>query len=154
MPPEPIEERVFAAVAARLASIQAGSLYWSTPALVTRSLLWIDQYAEALRTGPVLGVVRSSRNSLLQIALPATFEHGLRVRLWGYVLGDATTVAGTKLARLRADTLRCLLADDTLGGLVRDCRPDPEGRMDTDDGELEPEGWFAETWLITADEDF
>ena len=61
MPVEPKRERVMAAIAAQLGTIQAGTVtypfsphpveYWTTPSLVTRSLLWIDKYDQSLGAG-------------------------------------------------------------------------------------------------------
>lgn len=148
MPAEPLREQIKAAMAARLAQIVAGSDYWSAPALVTRSLLMIDQYKDF----PVLGVVRSSGSLFEQVIQEEdstrpedAFQDHLRVAIWGYVKGDLTIIADTRLERLWKDTVRCLLADATLGGLVMELRPD--GPADTDDGALEPLGFFMQTWL-------
>ena len=146
----PIRDRIKDAMVARLYTIKAGAEYWSTPSLVTRKLLAIDQYKAELAQGPVLGVMRSSGSRLEQIAQPAEFEHGLIVTVWGFVRGDGVTDADTALERLWDDTVRCLLNETTLAGLVRDLYP--EGPTDTDGGALEPLAYFAQDWLVTANQ--
>ena len=152
MPPAlvPIRDRIKDALVARLYTIKEGGDYWTTPALVTRQLLAIDQYKTELATGPVLGVMRGSGSTLEQIAQPAEFEHGLVVSVWGYVRGTDLAPADPALERLWDDVARCLLQETTLAGLVRDIRP--TGTLDTDDGALEPHGFFAQDWLVTADQ--
>lgn len=151
---EPIEELVHAAMAERLRTIKGGSTYWTTPALVTRSLLPIDQY-EAF---PVLGVVRASGTVTARAAHQrSAYEHWLRVAVWGYVRGDhagtpGAILASTWLAQLRRDATLCLAAVPTLGDLVHDLAPDPDAPVDTDDGALEPEGYFRQIWLARATE--
>ena len=153
MPPseQPIRERIERAMATRLAAISAGSVYWTTPALITRALLAPDQYKAELAIGPVLGVMRSSGNpgSVLELGREASAdmdEH--HVSVWGYVLGRPDLLAGDVLNRLWQDVTVCLLADSTLGGLVIDLRP--EGAMETDGGVLEPQAWFRQHWLATS----
>lgn len=161
MPAEPTREKTMAAMADRMSTIAAGDLYWTTPSLVTRALLAIDQYDEPvsplLSQGPVLGVVRASGSMFGRRAhrapapggtsIAAAFDHEQRVTVWGYVRGDDDgVIAATLLERLWQDTVECLLADPTLGGVAR--MIEPEGPLDTDDGALEPLGYFAQDWLI------
>jgi len=165
-----------AAIATRLATIVAGTVaystpygsksveYWTTPSLVTRALLWLPQYDQPLvagapgtqlEVGPVLGVVRAS-GSEFQRALhvdpagpiSAGFEHQQRLTLWGYVKATATVLAATFIERLWQDTMEALLLDPTFGGLAMDSRPD--GPLDTDDGAMEPLGFFAQDWLVVV----
>jgi hypothetical protein len=150
MPPvtEPLRERVMAAMATQLGTIVAGSTYWVTPVLVTRALLSIKQYAAF----PVLGVMRASGSGLPRVERGRGYRHEFRVTVWGYERATETELVGTRLERLWADHVRCLLGDPTLGlgHLVADCRPD--GETDTDNGALEPQAWFAQDWLIWAHE--
>ena len=172
MPDEPIRERVMAAIKEQLATIEAGTVvyatkaveYWSSPSLVTRSLLAITDYDAPLTAGsaitqldagPVLGVVRASGSTFERIVhvdrsgpVSVGFEHQLRLTLWGYVKGTPAVLADTQLGRLWQDTVECLLLDSTLDGLVMDARPD--GPMDTDDGGAEPLGAFAQDWLVVV----
>ena len=171
MPAEPLRERTMAAIAAQLATIQEGTVvypdttvdYWTTPSLITRSLLWIPQYDRPLTSnssitqldaGPVLGVVRSSGSTferLLHVdpAAAATgLEHMQRLTIWGYVKGTASVLAGTLLERLWQDVYQCLLVDPTFGSVALDSKPD--GTLDTDDGALEPLGYFAQDWVVIA----
>jgi hypothetical protein len=147
-PVQPIRERIERAIAARLETMKESAEYWSTPALVTRSLLDIDQYKLVLKTGPVLGVVRGS-GSTREAASMTSWADEHRVGIWGYVLGDDQLLAGDRLNRLWEDTVTCLLPRDgevgAFGGLVQDLRPD--GPMDTDDGAREPFAFFRQHWL-------
>jgi hypothetical protein len=158
MPPSaPIRDRIMDAMVARLYTLKAGGEYWATPSLVTRALLSIDQYKVELATGPVLGVMRSSGSVLTQRAHAdengnVPFTHELQVAVWGYLRGDAVISAATQVERLWDDHTRCLLNEATLAGLVQDLRPD--GTTDTDDGSLEPLGFFVQNWLVTVDQDF
>jgi hypothetical protein len=157
MPPavEPLEERIELAIAERLETIAAGAMYWTTPR-VTRSLLRIDQYegaAEADLVGGILGVMRSSGSVIhAHDNRDDTLMHYHRVAVWGYVIGDAQVAAGTRLNRLFADHLRCLLAPETITVPILDIRPDPDMPRDTDDGAREPRAFFREHWLVTATE--
>lgn len=152
MPPtlSPIRDRIKDAMVARLYTIKEGAEFWTTPSLVTRKLLAIDQYKVELAQGPVLGVMRGNGSTLEQIAQPAVFEHGLWVTVWGYVKGGDVP-ADTLLEYLWDDMTRVLLAETTLAGLVRDVQP--IGTLDTDGGVLEPLAFFAQDWLIAADQD-
>lgn len=149
--PEAIEVLVSKAMAKRLLDWPE---YTEQPALVTRALLGIDQYTEELKTGPVLGVMRTSGSALTFESQPRTYAHVLKLAIWGYVRGKQNDIAADKLARLRRATIACLLSDDTLAGLVIDLCPDPDSRVDTDDGLYEPEAFFREIWRITVHEDF
>jgi hypothetical protein len=137
-----------AAMATQLATIIAGATYWTTPALVTRALLSIDQYTSF----PVLGVMRASGSALPRVERGRGYRHEFRITVWGYVKETAGVLAGTWLERLWEDHIHCLLADPSLGlgHLLADCRPD--GGMDTDDGVLEPVAFFAQDWLVLAHE--
>ena len=144
MPPsaEPFEELVDQAVLARL---QGWDQWRDTPALITRSLLKIDQYKRDLKDGAVLGVCRGSGDSVT----PATHdEDGWRyeheVVIVGYVEGDKNLIASTRMNRLRADARACLNADITLGGLVTSFMR--EGPSHTDDNTVEPQAIFQESW--------
>jgi len=152
---EPLEERIEAAIATRLATIAASDVYWTTPK-VTRSLLSIDQYegaAEADLGRGILGVMRSSGSVIrAHDDRDDTLMHYHRVAVWGYVIGDAVIAAGTRLNRLFADHLRCLLAPETITAPILDIRPDPDMPRDTDDGAREPRAFFREHWLVTATE--
>jgi hypothetical protein len=150
-PPEPIRERVLAAVASRLQTIQAGETYWTSP-IVDRALLALTQYTARLDAGDrILGVLRSSLSTYRTVAHDL-MGHEFRFAIWGYVKADGTVGAGTWLERLWADHVRCLLADPGLGGLVRDLAPDPEGTTDTDEGALEPYAAFTQDWLAQMHE--
>jgi len=141
---EPLRERVQIAVAERLTKIEAGDIYWATPALVTRSLLSVDQYKAELELGPVYGVTRSSESALSFQAQPDVYQDLYRFTVEVYVRLRDTVVAATWLERVWTDHVRCLLADPSLGGLVLDLRPEV---TETDDGVLEPEAWFRQGWL-------
>lgn len=156
MPLQPIEELVKDAAVARLKTIAGDSSYWSVPQDVKRSLGWITVYKASEM--PLLGVVRASGTTIRMVAQPddpglsVYWAHDIRFAVWGYDAGDHETVVGptavdTKLARLREDTIRCLLSDDTLGGLCMNLQPDPDEFVDTDDGALEPLGYFKQIWL-------
>lgn len=161
MPPAPpVLITVMAAMAERLVTIKAGTVvyddlgvtaeYWLTPATVTRSVLDIDQYRpEQL---PLLGLVRSSWATAQRLSHDDIRGHEFVVTLVGYVLGDHDTVDGIVatdlLAQLYDDARTALMLDRTLGGLVDSCDPHPQGRVDTDDGVLEPRALFEEPWLI------
>jgi hypothetical protein len=149
--PEPIQTQVLATVAERLAEIAVvgAPTYRTAPALVTRSLLSIDQYQQELEVGPVLGVMRTSGCTFEPITQTSR-RHRIRFTVWGYVRGDAVGPAGEWLDRLWDDTVRCLLTDPKLGGLVMDL--DLDGGLDTDDGALEPQGFFAQDWAALVDE--
>lgn len=156
MPPsEPLEEQIEVALAAQLDTIAAGAVYWTTPR-VTRSLLRIDQYegaAEADLAAGILGVVRSSGSTVqAHDNRDDTLMHYHRVAVWGYVIGDALVPAATRLNRLYADHLRCLLAPEAIVAPILDIRPDPDMPRDTDDGAREPRAFFREHWLVTATE--
>jgi hypothetical protein len=152
MPPElPIEEKVMVAIADRLSTIVAGAHYHTTPALITRALLSIDQYAAELEAGPVLGIMRSSGSTEEQETLTSRV-HQLVVTVWGYVREGQGVIAGDWLARLWQDHRDAIRTDPTLGGLVRDVSLDGRPR-ETDEGALEPLAFFAQDWLITARED-
>jgi|SRR5581483_276689 len=144
MPPdqEPRRERVLAAVAARLGTIQAGAAYWATPALVTRALLGADAYRAELEIGPVYGVMRSI-GSRLEPDAQGTYEDTFRFTVEAYVRERSGVLAGTWLERAWADQLACLLGERTLGGLVLTLRPES---TDTDEGGLEPVAWVSQTW--------
>ena len=146
------------AVTERLGTIAAGTEYWYTPALVTRSLQAIDQYAAVLPTGPVLGVVRGSGSAFGRSEQPPRFEEIVRFSIWGYVQGDLQevpggTVASTHLNRLLMDVRKALVSgwDYTLSGALLEMRPDRDAPVDTDDGGLEPLGYFVQPWLAWAD---
>lgn len=156
---EPIEEQVKDAVVVRLKTIASDASYRTTPQLVTRSLLWITHYN---RTDmPVLAVVRASGTTMRAVAHPDAVDAGamylqdIRFAVWGYDVGDheptmGSVVVDTKLARLRDDTVQCLLSPNTLtalAGLVMNIFPDPDEYVDTDDGALEPFGYFKQIWL-------
>lgn len=147
---EPVRERVKAAIAARLETIPAvgAPTYLTVPALVTRSLLSIDQYPTELESGPVLGVARSSGSTFEQATMTSR-RHRIVVTVWGYVKGG-DVIAETLLERLWDDVARCLLADPRLGGTVMDL--DMIGATETDDGALEPLGFFAQDWAAIVDE--
>lgn len=148
MPPSaPLRDRIKDAMVARLMTMTAGAEYWATPSLVTRRLLAIDQYKVELAQGPVLGVMRTSGSTYGPQPEGTSFEHNHRVAVWGYVKGDLDVPADVQLERLWDDVFRCLLADPSLNDLVMDLQP--EGSLDTDDGALEPLGFFAQTWLAT-----
>jgi hypothetical protein len=161
MLPEAVEELIEAAMAERLATIQAGTViynepsatveYWMTP-WVTRELLPIDQYkADELETG-VLGVMRAS-GSLIEVnPREPDGEHAHRVAVWGYVSKTPDMIAGTALNRLASDARRCLMTDRYLGGLVMDLRPD--GPRDTDDAAREPRAFFRQHWVARMSEAF
>ena len=166
---EPFREQVMAAFAARLATIAAGVVdydgrlvtYLTTPSLVTRALLWITQYEQPLAPpdmttqldlGPVLGVVRGSGSTFSRIehvpderGAVIGFAHEMRLTVWGYAKGAADS-ASTQLERLWADHINAVLVDPRFAGLVADTVPD--GPLDTDDGVLEPLGYFAQDWLV------
>ena len=146
---EPIREQLFVAAAERLELIAAGPGYRTVPSLVTRSLLSIDQYATELAAGPVLGVMRSS-GSTYELETLTTRRHALVLTVWGYVRGDDQVLAGTWLERLWDDVVTCLFADPSLKGLARDV--EVSGPLETDDGGLEPLGWFAQDFVITLAE--
>lgn len=144
------------AVKARLDGIAQDAALWTTPVLVTLSLLDITQYPKELDQGPVLGVVRASGSTYESESL-TTDLHGLVVTVWGYVRGIDGVPAGEWLERLWDDHRRALLAEtlasgasETLGGLVRDFRP--SGELLTDDGGAEPDAWFRQDWLATLTE--
>ena len=172
-----------AAVLEQLQTIQAGSVvytlpagakaveYWTTPSLITRSLLWLPQYdqplvagdpATQLDAGPVLGVVRASGSEFTRVMhtdpqgpVAAGYEHQIRFTLWGYVKATATVIAATLLERLWQDTVECLLVDPTLAARAADAEPitmklEPLGDLDTDDGAMEPLGFFAQDWLAVV----
>ena len=172
MAQEPLRSRTMQAIAAQLETITEGVVvyptkaltYWSTPSLITRSLLWVTQYDQPLAAGvqttqldvgPVLGVVRSSgsqyeRNvhTAEDAPMDDAFWHFQRISIWGYVKGTATLAAIDALERLWQDVKECLYVDRTFGGVALDSRP--EGTLDTDDGALEPLAYFVQDWLVTA----
>jgi hypothetical protein len=176
MPMEPIREQVMVAVTAQLATIQAGTVvyslpsgskavdYWTTPSLISRALLWLPQYDQPLTAGveetqldrgPVLGVVRSSGSDFERImhtdpAGPVAlgFEHHQRLTIWGYVKATPLLVASTLIERLWQDVTECLLVDPTFGKLA--LKAEPDGSLDTDDGAMEPLGFFAQDWLVVV----
>lgn len=168
---EPWREQVMVAFAERLATIVAGTVdydgrlvsYLSTPSLVTRSLLWINQYDQPLAPpdmetqldrGPVLGVVRGSGSTYSRLEhLPDDltiqgYGHEMRLTVWGYIKATSTEIVGTLVERLWWDHVKSILVDSRLGGLVSDAVPD--GPLDTDDGVLEPLAYFAQDWLVTG----
>lgn len=151
-PLAPIRDQIKDAMVARLYTINAGEDYWATPSLVTRALLSIDQYKAELAIGPVLGVMRSSGSRLEQVGQTAEFDDDSLVTIWGYVRGDSVVSADTALERLWVDVTRCFLAETTLAGLVRNLWP--EGPTDTDGGALEPLAFFAQDWLVMANQSF
>lgn len=145
--------------------------FWTTPSLVTRQVKAIQQYDQPLTSGspttqldlgPVLSVVRSSGSTFQRQthADPAGhesegYEHQQRVMIWGYVKATATVLAGTLVERLWQDCVECLLVDRTLGsgataGPALGSGPDDQGSLDTDDGQLEPLGFFAQDWLVVV----
>ena len=175
MPTEPIRERIMGAIALQLETIQAGTVvygnhkpveYWTTPSLVTREVRAVHQYDQPLAAGdpttqldlgPVVSVVRSSWSTFQrQVHVDpagqesAGYEHRQRVMLWGYVKATATVLAGTLIERLWQDVTECLLVDRTLDGLALISGPDDEGSLDTDDGQLEPLGFFVQDWLVVV----
>lgn len=144
MPSEPIREQILAAVATRLATITT-STYWATPVLITRALLSIDHYKEDLLAGPVFGVTRAT-GSLIERAghdEDAYLDH-FRFTVECYVRDRGGVLAGTWLERSWQDHFSVLIDDEFLGGLVDSLRPDI---TETDDGALEPEAWFRQTWI-------
>lgn len=159
---EPLEERIAVAMLERLRTIQAGTVnyedpdppasvvYHTTPALVTRSLLEIDQYSDF----PVYGLTRGS-GSTYKLLTPTKAERHLVFNIEGYVQGDVEAVAGavlahTRLARAWEDVRNCFRSNQTLNRLVLSVLPD--GEMDTDDGALEPQGWFRQPYRIHVNE--
>lgn len=169
---EPLREQIMAAIAQQLDTISQGLVsygggisvsYFTTP-VVTRSLLWITQYDQPLAPpamvsqldqAPVLGVMRASGSLFFrETHVPDPdgavlgFGHDMRLTVTGYVKGTDVLLAGTLIEELWADHINALLVDPRLGGLVKDCVPD--GPLDTDDGQLEPLGYFTQDWLVKA----
>ena len=149
---EPLREQISMAVATRLTTIQAGTTvgpytYWATPSLVTRGLLSIVHYKTELEPGPVFGVTRASGSQFGTQAQPTVSGDFYRFSVECYVRERDDILVGTWLERSWEDQLQCLLADRWLGGLVLDLRPDD---TETDDGDLEPEGWFRQRWVAEA----
>lgn len=152
---EPIREQILAAVTTQLGTIVAGVtvgdyVYALTPVVVSRVPLAAKQYEDELRTsgGPILGVTRGSE-SLLTVQAHRTdgaapFIDEFRFLVVAYVRAIDGVLAGTLLERAWEDHVRCLREDPTLTGLIDDLRPE---LTETDDGELEPEGWFRQRWV-------
>lgn len=145
MPDEPFEEKVMAAIADRLTTIQAGAQYWTTP-IVDPALLSIDQYKTSTAF-PRLGVEPGSGSTFEAVSHDRRL-YDVRITVWGYVWGDSAVPARTQLNRLSSDVRTCLLADRSLGGLVQEL--EPEGGRDTDEGLLEPLGVFQQSWRARA----
>ena len=68
--------------------------------------------------------------------------------LWGYVKATSTLLAATLIERLWQDVLECLMVDPSFGGLAM--KSEPDGTLDTDDGAMEPLGFFAQDWLVVV----
>jgi hypothetical protein len=169
---EPLREQIMTAFAQRLGTIVQGlvdyggglSINYFTSPVTTRSLLWITQYDQPLNPPamltqldqtPILGVMRASGSLFFRethVADPdgavKGFGHDMRLTATGYVKGTDLDLAGTLIERLWADHMNAILVDPRLGGLVKDCVPD--GPLDTDDGQLEPLGFFTQDWLVKA----
>ena len=143
---EPLRERILAAVATQLATITAGSTYWATPVLVTRALLSVDAYKEELLSGPIFGVTRATGSLFERASHDDSYLEHFRFTVECYVRDRANVLAATWLERSWEDRLHVLLTNQHLGGLVDLLRPEI---TETDEGALEPEAWFRQTW--TAD---
>jgi len=167
---EPWREQVMLAIVERLQTIVAGSVtygaltveYQTTPSLVSRALQGIAQYDQPLAPpdpqtqldiGPVLGVMRSSGSTFSRIQhVPDSggailgFAHELRLRVWAYCKPTMSDIVGTILERVWWDHMQAILVEPRFGGLVSDTMPD--GVLDTDDGVIEPLGYFYQDWLV------
>lgn len=104
---------------------------------------------------PHLCMIEASGSTLRQQSLgggTALFQHDFRATIYGYVIGTSAATRSTWLQRLWDDVVRELLKTSTLGGLVRDVRID--GELETDEGELEGVGAFAQGVTAIFDEAF
>lgn len=157
-PPEPLYEKQEVALADLLSTITAGATYWTTPALVTRELLSLEQYQvvdestglSVLDRGPVLGVMRSSGSDADLSEHPRGYRNTHRITVWGYVQSTTGVAAGTWLNRLWNDVRLAVAATPDLGLPGTDCYRD--GPRFTDDGALEPQALFAQDYVAVAEE--
>ncbi len=81
----------------------------------------------------------------------ALYLHTVEIELYGYVKADDTVGSSTWVNRYRDDIRKTLIADSTLGGVVRDTKLDATDG-ETDEGELDPVGAFRIALALLIDE--
>lgn len=152
--PEPPRELVLRQIVTKLQGMTGvrywGGSYLNAPVVERR---WAD--IERVGSLPHLIVTEASGSRLDLVetggAGLARFTHAFRVLIRGYVSADATDGRSTWLERLWGDVARTLLANQTLGGEARELAL--EGEYETDEGEWEPLGAFAQVVTVSVEED-
>lgn len=108
----------------------------------------------AVNEFPHLCVVEGPGSTFAQEATGSATQamhlHEFKVMVYGYVKADGAVTRSRWLQRLWDDVVRTLIGDSTLGGVVRDMTIDPN--VETDEGELEPTGAFAQGVTVIMDE--
>jgi hypothetical protein len=143
--PEPLRERALAALVTELETITGtrpwGGSYLNTPVVERRykTPMQVTQF-------PALLVLEGPGSTFEIAGVDGMFEHKLRVVIYGYVQGDDQTLRTTWLQRLWDDVITVLQANRILGGLSSDI---DILELETDEGELEPLGAFAQTIAVT-----
>jgi hypothetical protein len=151
---EPAREQILAAIASTLGTMTGirpwGGSYKNDP-VIERRMKVLPQIVQF----PHLCIVEGAGSTLtFQDTGGGTgrYLHEFRVSIYGYVKGDDVVPRSTWLQRLWDDVVRTLLAQARLGGVARDLRP--VGELDTDEGQLETVGVFAQDFIVERDEDF
>ncbi|MBI4637681.1 MAG: hypothetical protein HY727_15190 [Candidatus Rokubacteria bacterium] len=155
--PEPIRDQILEKIVAKLQSM-TGTRQWGTIGpwtyannpVVKREFTTLEQAKEY----PWLCVIEGPGSTFEEIATGAapyaTFDHKFAVTVYGYVKGDDVTSRSRWLQRLWEDTVRTLLKNAKLDGIVRDLAID--AGVETDEGENEPLGAFAQGVTVLMDD--
>jgi hypothetical protein len=155
---EPIREQALAAIVTVLTGMTGirpwGGTYANPPGVerIWKAIQQINRFPHFL----VLEAPGSTRaTDTTDSATSAIFLHRFRVRVVGYVQGDANVPRSTWLQRAADDVFRTLMKNATLGGLVQDIDADGEAE-EVDDGEFDELGavlgFFGQIYIVTIRE--
>ena len=142
---EPLREQALVALVAALETISGtrpwGGAYLNTP-IVARVYKTPMQHTQF----PVLLLLEGPGSTFEIAGVDGMFQHKFSIVVYGYVHGDDATTRTTWLQRLWDDVITVLEANRILGGVSSDIEI---GALETDEGELEPLGAFAQTITVT-----
>jgi hypothetical protein len=142
---EPLREQALLKLVTALETITGvrpwGGSYPNTPVVERRykTPMQVTQF-------PALLVLEGPGSTFEIMGVDGMFEHKFAVMIYGYVQGDDVITRSTWLQRLQDEVRTVLQANRTLGGLSSDITLVAE---ETDEGELEPLGAFAQTIAVT-----
>ena len=139
MPTDPIDEQILAKIAARLAGITKGEVYFYTPGEVARDWKNWDQ----VNAFPFYGVIEGRRT--LPIDTFTTIAAQLTVTIVGWVKSDAHR--RIELNRAIADVIRACYADESWSGLALITKV-PEIVTDEAAAAAKPHAYFEGTLQI------